>query len=83
MVQLNEWTGGTMCRATMQMWALQEESLGMHTAHMGKCHWIPEQSASLRKCRVSFCAFGLKGKLSMLPEHGGGGDTKKENEFLF
>lgn len=36
MVQLNEWTGGTMCGATMQMWALQEESWGMHTAHMGE-----------------------------------------------
>lgn len=36
MVQLNEWTGGTMCRATTQMWALQEESWGMHTAHMGE-----------------------------------------------
>lgn len=45
MVQLNEWTGGTMCKATMQMWALQEESWGMHTAHMGKCHRIPEPNA--------------------------------------
>lgn len=74
MVQLNEWTGGTMCGATMQMWALQGRKLGhAHCSHGGNATgFLNEmQSASLRKCRVSFCTFGLQGKLSTLPEHGG------------
>lgn len=46
MVQLNEWTGGTMCGATCVNVSTSRKKAGACTLlTWGKCHWIPEWNA--------------------------------------